>query len=72
MFELEMDLEKNQYESESSLSMRNTREELNEAIRKLKELAERQERLAQERRRELRVPEERWKQEQLRREVEDL
>ncbi|MGH8187331.1 MAG: hypothetical protein ACREUC_12270, partial [Steroidobacteraceae bacterium] len=45
MFELEMDLEKNQYESESQVSMRNAQKELDETIRKLKELAERQERL---------------------------
>ena len=49
MFELEMDLEKSQYESESQLSTRNTQKELDEMVRKLKELAERQEKLAQER-----------------------
>ena len=31
MFELEMDLEKNQYESESQLSMQNAQQELDEA-----------------------------------------
>ena len=48
MFELEMDLEKSQYESESQLSTQNAQQDLDEAIRKLKELAERQEKLAQE------------------------
>lgn len=73
MFELEMDLEKSQYESESQLSMRDVQKDLDEMARKLKDLAERQERLAQERsRQELRTPEQRWKQEQLRREAEDL
>ncbi len=73
MFELEMDLEKNQYESESQVSQRNQQKELDEAIRKLKELAERQERLAQEQNRQNpRLEEQRWKQEQLRREAEDL
>src|SRR5690606_21702920 len=48
MFELEMDLDKNQYESESQLSMQQRREEMDEALRRLKELAQRQERLAQE------------------------
>jgi hypothetical protein len=72
MFELEMDLEKSQYESESQLSSRNTQKDLDEMVRKLKELAERQERLAQEQRQDLRTPEQRWKQEQLRREAEDL
>ncbi len=72
MFELEMDLEKSQYESESQLSSRNTQKDIDEMVRKLKELAERQERLAQEQRQDLRTPEQRWKQEQLRREAEDL
>ena len=72
MFELEMDLEKSQYESESQLSTRNLQKDLDEMVRKLKELAERQEKLAQERQQDLRTPEQRWKQEQLRREAEDL
>jgi hypothetical protein len=72
MFELEMDLEKSQYESESQLSSRNNQKDVDEMVRKLKELAERQERLAQERRQDLQTPEQRWKQEQLRREAEDL
>lgn len=73
MFELEMDLEKNQYESESQLSTQNVQRDVDDAIRKLKELAERQEKLAQEQNRSaLRSQEQRWKQEQLRREAEDL
>jgi hypothetical protein len=72
MFELEMDLEKSQYESESQLASRNTQKDLDEMVRKLKELAERQEQLAQQRQQDLRTPEQRWKQEQLRREAEDL
>src|SRR5690606_19185443 len=49
MFELEMDLEKNQYETESrARSGDATSRELAEAIRKLRELAQRQERLARE------------------------
>jgi hypothetical protein len=72
MFELEMDVEKSQYESESQLSQQNTQQEMSEAIRKLKELAERQEKLAQEQRMAQATPEQRWRQEQLRREAEDL
>ena len=72
MFELEMDVEKSQYESESQLSQQNTQQEMNEAIRKLKELAERQEKLAQEQRNAQAMQEQRWQQEQLRREAEDL
>lgn len=72
MFELEMDLEKNQYESESPLAGQQRKQDLDEAIRKLKELAERQERLAQNTRPSVLAPEQRWRQEQLRREAEDL
>ncbi|HMN46149.1 MAG TPA: hypothetical protein PKE27_16340 [Povalibacter sp.] len=72
MFELEMDVDKNHYETESSLSQRNESDELDEAIRKLKELAERQERLAQQNRQNQSMREQRWQQEQLRREAEDL
>ncbi|MDY6945422.1 MAG: hypothetical protein SXG53_06865 [Pseudomonadota bacterium] len=72
MFELEMDVEKSQYESESQLSQQSTQQEMSEAIRKLKELAERQEKLAQEQRTAPAAQEQRWQQEQLRREAEDL
>jgi hypothetical protein len=72
MFELEMDVEKSQYESESQLSQQNSQQEMNEAIRKLKELAERQEKLAQQQRSAQALQEQRWQQEQLRREAEDL
>jgi hypothetical protein len=73
MFELEMDLDKNQYETESQVSMESSQEALNEAIRKLKQLAERQEKLAQEANRSnMSAEEQRWRQEQLRREAEDL
>jgi hypothetical protein len=72
MFELEMDVEKSQYESESQLSQQNKQQELSEAIRKLKELAERQEKLAEQQRTAQQLQEQRWQQEQLRREAEDL
>ena len=73
MFELEMDVEKNQYEQQSQLSMDNKQQEVDEALRKLKELAARQEKLAEEARRQAMAPQEqRWRQEQLRREAEDL
>jgi hypothetical protein len=73
MFELEMDLEKNQYESESQVSMQNARKDIDEVMRKLKELAQRQEALAEERNRSPQFDaDQRWRQEQLRREAEDL
>lgn len=73
MFELEMDVDKNHYETESQLSQNNEQHDLDEAIRKLKELAERQEKLAKQvEREEMSQREQRWQQEQLRREAEDL
>jgi hypothetical protein len=75
MTELEMDLEKNQYETESQLSAQNGagQQAQDEALRKLKELARRQEQLARENARNPQQQEaQRWRQEQLRREAEQL
>jgi hypothetical protein len=73
MFELEMDLEKNQYETQSQLSQESRQQELDDVLRRLKELAERQEKLAQQANRDaIAMKEQRWRQEQLRREAEDL
>jgi hypothetical protein len=75
MFELEMDLEKNQYETEARARQENNSpEELAEATAKLRELAQRQERLAREAANDRQSMRERnrWQQEQLRRETEDL
>ena len=74
LFELEMDLDKNQYETESAVSFGSQEEqEVDEAIAKLQELARRQENLARQtnQRNEL-TEEERWQQEELRRETEEL
>jgi hypothetical protein len=74
MFELEMDLDKNQYETQSRAAGNQPSQQLEDALRKLRELAQRQERLAREAARQQQQPREseRWKQEQLRRETEDL
>jgi hypothetical protein len=74
MFELEMDLDKNQYETESRAAGDESPQQLADALRKLRELAQRQERLAREAARQQQGPREseRWKQEQLKRETEDL
>ncbi|MEO7774342.1 MAG: hypothetical protein ABIT36_04210 [Steroidobacteraceae bacterium] len=76
LFELEMDLEKNQYETESRGGAEQAAKspELDEALRKLKELAARQEKLAQESARQNQTAKEqsRWQQDQLRREAEEL
>jgi hypothetical protein len=74
MFELEMDLDKNQYETQSRAAGEESSQQLEDALRKLRELAQRQERLAREAARQQQQPREseRWKQEQLKRETEDL
>jgi hypothetical protein len=73
MFELEMDLDKNQYETQSRAANNQSSQQLEETLRKLRELAQRQERLARETARQQQLREsDRWKQEQLKRETEDL
>ena len=73
MFELEMDLEKNQYETGSGASAQRMEQEIDEAMQKLEELARRQEKLARQTQdRERPSFEQRWQQEVLRREAEDL
>lgn len=74
MTALEMDLEKNQYETESQMpgsAAANAAED--DALRRLRELARRQEQLAREQAQRTQPPEaQRWQQEQLRREAEAL
>jgi hypothetical protein len=73
MFELEMDLEKNQYETESRAAKDDSPQQLAEAIRKLRELARRQEQLARQQQNQQQPREsDRWQQEQLKRETEQL
>ncbi|MEJ1965196.1 MAG: DUF4175 family protein [Gammaproteobacteria bacterium] len=74
MFELEMDLEKNQYETASRASKDESPQQLEDAIRKLRELARRQEQLARQQQNQQQKPREsdRWQQEQLKRETEEL
>ncbi len=73
MFELEMDLEKNQYETGSRASPEAPQEQMAEVSDELEELARRQEQLARNQQRgQTPLPEQRWQQEMLRREVEEL
>ncbi|MDE0127756.1 MAG: hypothetical protein OXN97_24580 [Bryobacterales bacterium] len=73
MFELEMDLEKNQYETGGGASGQQVEQEIDEAMKKLEELARRQEQLADRAQDRSRAGfEQRWQQEMLRREAEDL
>ncbi len=73
MFELEMDLEKNQYESGSTASPDPPQQQLNDAADELGDLARRQELLARNLdRTRTPTPAQRWQQEMLRRDVEEL
>jgi hypothetical protein len=73
MTELELDLEKNQYETEPQMSAQQQGKAEDETLRKLRELARRQEQLAREaERRNTPAEAQRWQQEQLKREAEQL
>ncbi|MBI3666322.1 MAG: hypothetical protein HY236_08880 [Acidobacteria bacterium] len=73
MFDLELDTAKNQYETGRQASAQERDRELDEALEKLRQLARRQEQLAeQQRRQQLPTFDQRWQQEMLRREAEDL
>jgi hypothetical protein len=74
MFELEMDLEKNQYETGSRATPEAPQQALDQAADELEELARRQEQLARNmnRNNQAPTPAQRWQQEMLRREVEEL
>ena len=73
MFELEMDLEKNQYETGSQATPEAPEQQLDEIGDELEELARRQEQLANRTRRDQApTPAERWQQDLLRRDVEEL
>ena len=73
MFELEMDLEKNQYETGSRATPEAPQQELEDIGSELEELARRQEQLASRMNREgTSTPAERWQQDLLRREAEEL
>ena len=73
MFELEMDLHKNQYETGGGATQQQLDRKEDELLNKLKELARRQQKLA-ERRKEMERPTfaDRWQQEMLRREALEL
>jgi hypothetical protein len=71
LFDLELDTQKNQYETaQTGNSASQQSQDLDEALRKLDELARREEQLASQNN--PNVPEQRWQQEMLRREAEEL
>jgi hypothetical protein len=73
LFDLELDTEKNQYETGQQVASASQRaREIDEALQRLEQLARRQQELAERRRQAQRSPQQRWQQEMLRREAEQL
>jgi hypothetical protein len=73
LFDLELDTEKNQYETSQTANSANQRaQEIDEALQKLEQLARRQEELAQQQRTGNHSFQQRWQEEMLRREAEEL
>lgn len=73
LLDLELDTEKNQYETGEQASAKSAAEQkADEALEKLKELARRQQELAQQQKNAQQQLEQRWQQEMLRREAEQL
>ena len=72
MFNLELDTEKNQYESGQQSASEQKQRKIDEALQKLAELARRQQQLADQQRNSQQGLQQRWQQEMLRREAEEL
>jgi hypothetical protein len=74
LFDLELDTEKNQYETAQTAggSASQQQKEIDEALQKLDQLARRQEELAAQQRNSQQSSEQRWQQEMLRRQAEEL
>jgi hypothetical protein len=74
LFDLELDTEKNQYETRQSAatSAEQKAQEIDDALKKLDELARREENLAQQQRNSVQTAEQKWQQEMLQREAQQL
>ncbi len=73
LFDLELDTEKNQYETGQQMpSQAQRQKEMDEALQRLEQLARRQQELAEQQRRNQQGFQQRWQQEMLRREAEEL
>ena len=74
LFELELDTQKNQYETPqaAATSAEKKAREIDDALKKLDELAKREEDLAQQQRNGTQTAEQKWQQEMLQREAEQL
>jgi hypothetical protein len=74
LFDLELDTEKNQYETQqtSTSTAEQKAKEIDDALKKLDELAKREENLAQQQRNGTQTAEQKWQQEMLQREAQQL
>ncbi len=73
LFDLELDTEKNQYETGQTAASGSQRaQEIDEALQKLEQLAKRQQELAQQQHGATQTEQQRWQEEMLRREAEEL
>jgi hypothetical protein len=72
IYQLEMDLHKNQYESGSGATPQSRDRQADELARRLHSLAQRQQQLAEQMQSHPLTPEQRWQQQSLQREAEDL
>ncbi len=73
LFDLELDTEKNQYETQQTASTAEQKaQEIDDALKKLDELAKREEDLAQQQRNAAQTAEQKWQQEMLQREAQQL
>ena len=72
LFDLELDTEKNQYESGQQSAAEKRQKEVDDALKKLEELAKRQQQLAEQNKNQQQTSQQRWQQEMLRREAEQL
>ena len=72
LFDLELDKDKNQYETNASSAAEQKQQQIDDALKKLQELARRQQELAQQQQNQQQLAQQRWQQEMLRREAEEL
>ncbi len=72
LFDLELDKDKNQYETNASSAAEQKQQQIDDALKKLQELARRQQELAAQQQNPQQLAQQRWQQEMLRREAEEL
>ena len=72
MFDLELDREKNTYETGESAASQQRQQQVDETLQRLEQLARRQQELAKQAQQQQQGPQQKWQQEMLRREAEKL